>query len=56
MLVHYMTYKYRCGANIAVQLLLTDSSSNGHITMSSAFRKITAKSENSLINVDSFKI
>jgi hypothetical protein len=48
---------YCRGANIAVQLLVTDSSSNGrHIAISSAFRKITAKSENSLINVDSCKI
>jgi predicted proteasome-type protease len=47
---------YCCGANFAVQLLVTDSSSNDHITMNSAFRKIRAKSENSLINVDSFKI
>jgi hypothetical protein len=47
---------YCCGGYIAVQLLVTDSSSSGHITMGSAFRKITAKSKNSLINVESFKI
>jgi predicted proteasome-type protease len=47
---------YCCGANNAVLLLMNDSSSNGHITMSSAFKEIRAKSENSLINGDSFKI
>jgi hypothetical protein len=43
---------YCCDAYIVVQLLVTDSSSNGHITIGSAFKKITAKSENSLFNVE----